>query len=231
MNNKINLNKKIIIPHIIAGYPNLEKTKKYILDISSSDANMIIIGLPFSDPVAENNTMQKAHNIALENNLKTIDILNMLKSLKNKISTPIILFSYLNIIYNFNYKNFINSCIESNISALMIPDLPFHKREELLKYTKETDIDIISFISTENINRAVDIYSKSYNFVYLMPSSDDSMEVFKNKTDDIFKIPRIVDYDESNINISKNFEGIILNSQIVNLIENNESISDYINKI
>lgn len=117
------INKKLNI-YFTAGIPKLENTTEIIELIQSSGADMLEIGMPYSDPVADGDTIQKAHELALENGMTIAKLLEQLKSIKDEIKIPVILMGYINPVLSFGFENFCEKCAESGVSGLIIPDLP-----------------------------------------------------------------------------------------------------------
>lgn len=116
-------NKKLNI-YFTAGIPKLEDTTEIIKLIQNSGADMLEIGMPYSDPVADGETIQKAHELALQNGMTIAKLFEQLKSIKDEIEIPVILMGYINPVLSFGFENFCEKCAESGVSGLIIPDLP-----------------------------------------------------------------------------------------------------------
>ncbi|MDR6403435.1 MULTISPECIES: tryptophan synthase subunit alpha [Chryseobacterium] len=147
--------------YFTAGTPQLEDTVEIIKLIQDSGADMIEIGMPYSDPVADGPVIQKAHELALRNGMTIEKLFSQLKSIKNDIKIPLILMGYINPVLSFGFENFCRECSESGVSGLIIPDLPpieFEKNYQkiLEKYnlnftflvTPETPDERISYLDT-----------------------------------------------------------------------------------
>lgn len=117
------ISKKLNI-YFTAGIPKLEDTVEIIKLIQNSGADMLEIGMPYSDPVADGETIQKAHELALQNGMTIAKLFQQLKSIKNEIEIPVILMGYINPVLSFGFENFCEKCAESGVSGLIIPDLP-----------------------------------------------------------------------------------------------------------
>lgn len=159
--------------YFTAGFPKLDDTAKILEIIQNSGADMVEIGMPYSDPVADGDIIQKAHQLALANGMSISKLFEQLKSVKEKIKIPVILMGYINPVLAFGFENFCKNCVESGVSGLIIPDLPpveFEKnyREILQKYhltfsflvTPETSDDRIKYLD-----------SLSSGFLYAISSS------------------------------------------------------------
>lgn len=166
------INKKLNI-YFTAGIPTLENTTEIIKLIQSSGADMVEIGMPYSDPVADGETIQKAHELALENGMTIAKLLEQLKSIKDEIKIPVILMGYINPVLSFGFENFCEKCAESGVSGLIIPDLPpieFEKyyRRIVEKYGLTFTFLVTPETSDERIKYLDDLSS---GFLYAVSSS------------------------------------------------------------
>lgn len=159
--------------YFTAGIPHLEDTAEIIKLIQNSGADMMEIGMPYSDPVADGPVIQKAHELALQNGMTIEKLFSQLKSVQNEIKIPVILMGYINPVLSFGFENFCKECSESGVSGLIIPDLPpieFEKnyREILNKYGLNFTFLITPETSDERI---VYLDSLSSGFLYAVSSS------------------------------------------------------------
>lgn len=166
------INKKLNI-YFTAGIPTLENTTEIIKLIQSSGADMVEIGMPYSDPVADGDTIQKAHELALQNGMTIAKLFQQLKSIKNEIEIPVILMGYINPVLSFGFENFCEKCAESGVSGLIIPDLPpieFEKyyRRIVEKYGLTFTFLVTPETSDERIKYLDDLSS---GFLYAVSSS------------------------------------------------------------
>lgn len=159
--------------YFTAGIPQLEDTAETIQLIENSGADMIEIGMPYSDPVADGPVIQKAHELALKNGMTIQKLFSQLKSIKNIIKIPIILMGYINPVLSFGFEKFCAECSESGVSGLIIPDLPpieFEKnyQEIINKYNLNFTFLITPETSDERI---LYLDSLSSGFLYAVSSS------------------------------------------------------------
>ncbi|RKS97753.1 tryptophan synthase subunit alpha [Chryseobacterium defluvii] len=159
--------------YFTAGIPQLEDTVEIIKLIQDSGADMMEIGMPYSDPVADGPVIQHAHELALKNGMTIEKLFSQLKSIKNEIKIPVILMGYINPVLSFGFENFCRECSESGVSGLIIPDLPpieFEKnyREILAKYKLNFTFLVTPETSDE---RMVYLDSLSSGFLYAVSSS------------------------------------------------------------
>ena len=132
--NKVLENKNNILSiYFTAGYPNLDDTEKIIIELSKSDVDIIEIGLPFSDPLADGPTIQKSSSIALKNGMSSEKLFLQLKNIRNKTNIPLIIMGYFNPILQFGVEKFCKKCESVGIDGLIIPDLPVNVYEENYK--------------------------------------------------------------------------------------------------
>lgn len=168
-----NTQTKLLNIYFTAGIPQLEDTAEIIKLIQDSGADMMEIGMPYSDPVADGHVIQKAHELALNNGMTISTLLSQLKSVKNEIRIPIILMGYINPVLSFGFENFCRECSESGVSGLIIPDLPpveFEKNYQqiLEKYNLNFTFLVTPETSDERI---LYLDSLSSGFLYAVSSS------------------------------------------------------------
>lgn len=159
--------------YFTAGIPQLEDTAENIKTIQEAGADMIEIGMPYSDPVADGPVIQQAHELALKNGMTIEKLFSQLKSIKHEIKIPIILMGYINPVLSFGFENFCRECSDSGVSGLIIPDLPpieFEKnyREILEKYQLNFTFLVTPETSDERI---LYLDSLSSGFLYAVSSS------------------------------------------------------------
>ncbi|MCQ4035010.1 tryptophan synthase subunit alpha [Kaistella montana] len=179
------INKKLNI-YFTAGIPKLEDTPEILRIIQSSGADFVEIGMPYSDPVADGEVIQKAHELALSNGMTIAKLFEQLKSVKSEINIPVILMGYINPVLSFGFEKFCEECAESGVSGLIIPDLPpieFEKnyRQILEKYHLNFTFLITPEISDERI---LYLDSLSSGFLYAVSSSSttgNSQKVVNNE--------------------------------------------------
>ncbi len=161
-------NTKVFIPFVTCGDPNLETTKEIIYSLEKAGASIIELGIPFSDPTAEGETIQSANLRALKNNITTDDIFTMVSTLKIKV--PLVFMTYANIVFSYGIENFVKRCNEIGISGIILPDVPFEEKEEFSSFFKKYNIDFISLIAPTSNNRIKTIAKKTEGFIYLVSS-------------------------------------------------------------
>lgn len=163
-----NENRGGFIPFIVAGDPDLETTKELILEVAKRGADVIELGVPFSDPVADGVTIQASAERALRNKFGVGDVLNIVSEVRNSgCETPIILFSYFNPILQFGLKRFAENAVESGVDGILITDLISEEAGEFHKILSEKNLSLIMLAApTSNDERLKKICEKASGFIY-----------------------------------------------------------------
>ena len=158
-----------LIPFITAGDPDLSTTAKALEILAKSGADMIELGVPYSDPLADGPTIQAAATRALQKGVQLDDVLQVVREVVPKIEIPIILFTYYNPIYYRGIESFLKLVKDAGVSGLVVPDLPLEEAEVLLKPAKEIGIEITLLVApTSSETRIKAIAEKSEGFIYLV---------------------------------------------------------------
>lgn len=163
-------NGKAFIPFLTAGDPSLEKTEDYILELEKAGADLIEIGIPFSDPIAEGVVIQEADLRALKGGTTTDGIFEMVTSVRSKTQIPLVFMTYLNPVFHYGYERFFARCEEVGINGIIIPDLPYEEKGELLEIARAHGVDVISPIAPTSEQRIQKIASDAEGFIYLVSS-------------------------------------------------------------
>jgi tryptophan synthase alpha chain len=159
------------IPFVEVGYPDFEFSKRLFYLFQEKGAAAIEVGIPFSDPLADGPVIQKASKIALQNGASLKKAFELLREIKDNMTTPLILFSYLNPILHMGLDNFMRELIESGVAGVIIPDLPIEESAELQERLKQAGIDFIMLVSpASGKERIKNIVQNSSGFIYLVSS-------------------------------------------------------------
>ncbi len=229
-------NKKALITYITAGDPNLEATPEIILELNKVGVDIIEIGIPFSDPLADGPVIQEASQRALKNGTNLNKIFNTLENLKGKINTPLVLMGYYNSILNYGINKFIEDCSHTNVSGVIIPDLPFDEELEFYEKLKENHIDGILLVAPNTSEKRLQKISKyATGFLYcvsLMGVTGDSRGPVEYIRDYVQKIRKYIDIPiaigfgidtpEKVQNIIDYVDGIIIGSALIKIIDKNK---------
>lgn len=165
-------NKKAFIPFITCGDPNLETTEKLVLAMADAGADLIELGIPFSDPTAEGPVIQQANLRALsgKNPVTTNKVFEMVTRLRDKTSIPLAFMTYANVVFSYDTEKFVSACKDIGIDGLIIPDIPYEEKEEFEYVCKKYNIDFISLIAPTSHDRIKMIANEANGFVYCVSS-------------------------------------------------------------
>ena len=164
-------NGKALIPFVTAGDPDLETTERLLIEMSKNGADIIEIGIPFSDPIAEGVAIQEADLRALAACVTTDKIFDMVKRVSGKISCALAVMTYMNPIFVYGTEKFMAKCAECGISAVIVPDTPYEEKDELAPACEKYGVDLISMIAPTSAERVTMIAGDSSGFLFCIPST------------------------------------------------------------
>lgn len=245
---KLKEEKKILSVYFTAGFPRLNDTQKIISKLEKHNVDLIEVGIPFSDPLADGETIQKSSKKAIENGMTIHKLFSQLKDLRKTVKIPIILMGYLNPILQYGIEKFCIKSKEIGIDGLIIPDLPIEIFiEEYKDLFNKNDLFNIFLITPQTSKERIKLIDKnSKGFIYMVSSSsitgskrhleDVSFEYFDKISKMNLNNPSIVGFGISNRKTYKkvieNCKGAIIGSAFINFIEQNglEEIDKFIKK-
>ncbi len=225
-------NGKAFIAFITCGDPDLGTTAAAVRAAVENGADLIELGIPFSDPTAEGPVIQGANLRALTGGVTTDKIFSLVKELRQDVTTPFVFMTYANVIFSYGAERFLSACRDIGINGLILPDLPFEEKEEFLSVCHAYNVDLISLIAPTSENRIAMIAKEAEGFLYIVSSlgvtgtrseikTDLSsiVEVVRQNTD----IPCAIGFGISTPEQAKKMAGIsdgaIVGSAIVKLLE------------
>lgn len=242
-------NGKAFIPFITAGDPTLEDTERFIVTMADCGADLIEIGIPFSDPIAEGIVIQEADIRALASGTTADKVFDMVSRVRKKVSIPLVFMTYLNPVYHYGYEKFFTRCEEAGISGIIIPDLPYEEKAEADGPAAAHGVELISMIAPTSEDRIRMIAKEAGGFIYVVSS----MGVTGMRSDITTDLPSMVrairevttipcaigfgintpDQAEKMAGIA---DGVIVGSAIVKIIERKGSgaapeIAEYVRKM
>ena len=248
--NKVLKEKKNILSiYFTAGYPNINDTEEIITKLSECDVDMIEIGLPFSDPLADGPTIQESSTIALNNGMNSIKLFDQLKEIRKKTDIPLIIMGYFNPILQFGVEEFCKKCNTVGIDGLIIPDLPVEIFEKEYKHIfDENNLLNMFLITPQTSNERIRFIDKvSKGFIYMVSSfsitgavnsfDENQKKYFKRINSMDLKSELLIGFGISNnktfLDAIKNSRGAIIGSAFIKFIKNNgkENVNDFINLI
>ena len=162
--------KKVFIPFITCGDPDLETTKACVLEMVKNGAGIIELGIPFSDPTAEGPVIQNANLRALNGGVTTDKIFDMVRSLRKETDVPLVFMTYANVVFSYGMERFLSSCSDIGMDGLILPDLPYEEKEEFAPCCRKHGIDLISLIAPTSEDRIAKIASDAEGFLYIVSS-------------------------------------------------------------
>ena len=163
-------NGKAFIPFITCGDPDLETTAKIVREAIANGADLIELGIPFSDPTAEGPVIQGANIRALKGGVTTDKVFDLVRELRKDVTVPMVFMTYSNVVFSYGADKFISTCKEIGINGIILPDLPYEEKEEFLPQCKKYGVDLISLIAPTSENRIAMIAKEADGFIYLVSS-------------------------------------------------------------
>jgi tryptophan synthase alpha chain len=240
---------KILSIYFTAGFPNLNDTKSLIEELSRNKVDIIEIGLPFSDPLADGPTIQSSSMQALQNGITTTLLFEQLKDIRNTLEIPLIIMGYFNPILQFGVENFLKACQQNGIDGLIVPDLPLEIYLSDYKALFETyEIQMIFLITPQTSEARIRMIDEHSNaFIYMVSSAsvtgskdkfeENQLQYFERIAQMNLKNPQLIGFGISNKitfqQAIKHQKGAIIGSSFIQFISKNKisSIKKFIDYI
>ena len=163
-------NGKAFIPFITCGDPDLATTAAVVRAAAANGADLIELGIPFSDPTAEGPVIQGANLRALSGGVRTDQIFDLVRQLRTDVTVPMVFMTYANVVFSYGAEKFIATCREIGIDGLILPDLPFEEKGEFLPLCRQYGVDLISLIAPTSRERISMIAAEAEGFLYIVSS-------------------------------------------------------------
>lgn len=163
-------NGKAFIPFITCGDPNLDTTAAAIRAMVKNGADLIELGIPFSDPTAEGPVIQGANIRALSGGITTDKIFEFVKELRRDVTIPMVFMTYANVVFSYGAERFISTCKDIGIDGLILPNLPYEEKGEFLPLCHKYGVDLVSLIAPTSENRIAMIAKEAEGFLYIVSS-------------------------------------------------------------
>lgn len=235
-------NKKAFIAFLTGGDPNLDKTEEFIYELERAGADLIEIGIPFSDPIAEGPVIQEADLRALASGTTTDKLFDLVKRVRKNTQIPLVFMTYLNPVFHYGYDKFFTNCKDAGIDGVIIPDMPYEEKNEVAEVANKYEIEVVSLIAPTSDDRIKKIASDAQGFIYVVSSLGVTGVRSEIKTDlksilssikEASAIPAAVGFGintpQQAKEISEYSDGIIVGSAIVKIIaQHGEDASPYI---
>jgi len=237
--------RKALIPYIMAGDPTLERTKKYVLDLESAGADIIELGVPFSDPLADGPTIQQAAERSLNKGTTLKKVLNLVKEIRKNSDVPLILMTYFNPVFKFGLESFVRDAVRKGVDGVIIPDLIPDEAGDFVKLAKQHGLNTIFLLAPtstgDRINKVSQVSSGFIYYVSITGITGSKLTTGKTMKDTLkaiqkrVKQPVAVGFGISNAReakeVAKLADGVIIGSAIVKLIHQKKSIKNFIKDI
>ena len=224
-------NGKAFIGFVTAGDPDLDTSLEVMTSMARGGCDLIEIGIPFSDPIAEGPVIQEADLRALENGTTTDKVFELTKKLRERVDIPLVYMTYLNVLFKYGYDKFLQNAKDAGVSGVIVPDMPYEEKSELQSVADKHDIDVISLIAPTSEDRIKMIASDAKGFIYTVSSmgvtgmrSEITTDLgsivshIKSVTDTPAAIGFGINKPEQAKKYSALADGVIVGSAIVNLV-------------
>jgi tryptophan synthase alpha chain len=229
---------KALIAYITAGYPDQKATVKIARKLAEGGCDIIELGIPFSDPLADGATIQKASYRALKQGVTPDACLEMAAKIRKRVPTPLVFMTYYNPVLNYGLKEFCKKCAEAGINGLIVPDLPPEEGLELETITRKAGLDLIYLLAPTSTESRINIVaSSSRGFIYLVSLTgvtgardklSPELAGFVGRVRKIASLPLCVGFGISNAEQARQAaalaDGVIIGSRIIQLIEEDATL-------
>lgn len=223
---------KAFVAFITCGDPDLETTAAAVRAAVANGADLIELGIPFSDPTAEGPVIQGANIRALSGGVTTDKIFDLVRDLRTDITVPMVFMTYANVVFSYGTETFISTCKDIGIDGLILPDIPYEEKEEFLPICHKYDVELISLIAPTSENRISMIAKEAEGFLYIVSSLGVTgtrseiktdlksiVDVVRQNTDIPCAIGFGISTPEQDGKMAAISDGAIVGSAIVKLIE------------
>ena len=223
---------KAFIPFITGGDPSLEITEQLLYAMEEAGADIIEIGIPFSDPIAEGPVIQAANERALAAGCTTDRLFETVKKAREKVQVPMVFLTYLNPIFTYGKERFMERCRECGIQGVIVPDMPFEEKGELREVCREYGVEIISLIAPTSHERITAIAKEAEGYIYCVSSLgvtgmrkeiSTDIQGMVDKVRQVTKVPCAVGFGISTPEQAQQMaavsDGVIVGSRIVKIVE------------
>jgi len=238
------INKKALITFVTAGDPTLETTIKLVKEMEKRGSDIIELGIPYSDPIAEGPVIQAANSRALKNGIRIKDVMNMVGEIRKDVRVPLIYLLYFNCILQYGPENFFADCAHFGIDGVIIPDLPYEELDEIGGIADEYSVDVISLVSPTSRERVEKIARNAKGFLYCVSSLgvtgmrknfDTNFEEFFSNINKATSIPKAIGFGISTAEqvkqLKKYCDGLIVGSAVVKQVEKSSNEEEAVKNV
>ncbi len=224
-------NGKAFIPFVTCGDPDLETTAAIVRAMAENGADLIELGIPFSDPTAEGPVIQGANIRALAGGVTTDKVFDLVREVRRDVTVPMVFMTYANVVYSYGAEKFIATCKDVGIQGLILPDIPFEEKEEFLDLCHTYGVDLVSLVAPTSADRIAMIAREAEGFLYIVSSLgvtgtrteistdlDSIVKVVRENTDTPCAIGFGISTPEQCAKMGAIADGAIVGSAIVKLV-------------
>jgi tryptophan synthase alpha chain len=222
---------KAFIPFVTCGDPDLETTKALVLAMAESGADLIELGIPFSDPIAEGPVIQSADERALRSGTTTDRIFTLVEEIRLLTDIPLVFMTYINVVFTYGKDRFLSRCKQVGIDGIIIPDLPFEEKDEVEDSCKASEVTLISMIAPTSLERIQKVAREAEGFLYCVSSLGvtgerttigNSAKTMIQQAKQVTSIPCCIGFGISNEDqarqMAESADGIIVGSAIMRIV-------------
>jgi tryptophan synthase alpha chain len=231
--------RKALVGYITTGYPNIEMTVNAAEILAQSGCDILELGIPFSDPLADGATIQKASHEALMNGITPPKCLETAKAISERTNIPLVFMTYYNPVLKYGLEDFCHSCVHAGVSGLIVPDLPPEEGKELETVTKKNNIDLIYLLAPTSTDlRVITVAERSRGFIYLVsltgvtgarkelpPELDSFVKRVRSKTNKALCVGFGISTPEQAVQAAQEANGVIIGSKLIQLMEEDSTLS------
>jgi tryptophan synthase alpha chain len=232
-----------LIPYVTVGYPSIEATLKVVPLLADNGCDVVELGIPFSDPLADGVTIQKSSFHALQSGVSPKLCLEVARQLSGKVDIPLVFMTYFNPIFSYGLEEFCGACAGSEVSGLIVPDLPPEEGSELEAVTRRQSLDLIYLLAPTSTEERIKLVAeRSRGFIYLVSvtgvtgardSLPPGLEAFVNRVKKVATQPLCVGFGistpEQASRVARIADGVIVGSRLIQLMEADESMAEAAN--
>jgi tryptophan synthase alpha chain len=233
--------RKALIPYIMAGDPSLDITGRLVAALQGAGADIIELGVPFSDPLADGPTIQKAHERALQKGVTLRKVIALVREIRQTSQVPLILMTYFNPVFKFGIDAFVKEAVSAGVDGVIIPDLIPDEAHDFIAVARKHKLDTIFLLApTSTLERIKRIVKASTGFIYYVSITGitgaklsigdpmkDTLGLIKNNTNKPVAVGFGISTPEEAAEISKIADGVIVGSAIVKLIADGKDIKEF----
>ncbi len=216
-------NRKALIAYLTAGDGGLETTQVLVKSMNNGGADLVVLGVPFSDPIAEAPVVQQASERALAAGVTLSGIFEMMKTLESQV--PVLMMMYLNTIFCYGKERFFGLCKSCGVCGVIVPDMPYEEKDEITAQAAEYGISLISTITSYSTGRMKMIADEAEGFLYCVSSGKDEAPGYLIQAESVSSLPVIAEVSSADMNVIPQLlpycEGILLSDALASLLAEN----------